>query len=180
MLITYPFDSTALDLNPQFQTPNNLKNGVMSFTLGDQKFMIEPNTPASEGPSKVLRCPNVAGSGLIPAAGTYGPHQDYVFLRNSAEYSYTTRLVAAGGVIEKIMSAGAVAGDEGRMILYKGATLAQVEVGGWTARLIRPFIINAADLSARDTGWPLAGTAPSIDVPSKSVVDNGGDGYNHI
>lgn len=185
MLATYPFDSTAVDQNPQLQTQNNLKNQVLAFTLGDMMFNIQPTqagVASAEMPCKVLRCPNAAGSGLVPTNTGRKPNQDYTFLKSSSEYSYTTRVATADGVIEKIMSAGAQVGDEGRMILYKGATLDEVEVGGWSERLIRPFVINTTDIANRDTdtNWPRSGTAPSIDVASKSIVDNGGDGYNHV
>lgn len=183
MLATYPFDETALDQNPTLQTVNNLKNQVLQFTLGDMQFIVQPGQPvAAEMPCKVLRVPSAAGCGLVPTNTGLKPNQDYTFLRSSSEYSYTTRAVVGGGVVEKIMSAGAQVGDEGRMILYKTATLAQVEVGGWAERLIRPFVITAADIVNRDTdtNWPKSGTAPSINVASKSIVDNGGDGYNHV
>ena len=181
MLATYPFDSTALNQNPGLGSQNNQKNQAFSFTVGDMVFQVAPGqNAAAEVPAKVLRGGAVAGSGLVPTNTGRGPHQDYMFLKSSSEYSYTTRVVAAGGVIEKIMSAGAQIGDEGRMILYKAATLAQVEVGGWTERLIRPFIITAADITNRDTGWPLTGAVPTVSVATKSIVDNGGDGYYHV
>jgi hypothetical protein len=182
MIASYPFDSTVLDRNPTgLGSQNTQKNLAFSFTVGDMQFQVAPGQPsAAEMPAKVLRGGGVAGSGLIPTNTGLGPHQDYTFLKSSSEYSYTTRVVAAGGVIEKIMSAGAQVGDEGRMILYKGCTLAQVEVGGWTSRLIRPFIITAADLTNRETGWPLTGAVPTVDVAAKAIVDNGGDGYNHV
>lgn len=183
MRASYPFDSTALNRDPGLGTPNNQKNAVLGFTLGDMKFVAEPNgnTPGSvEMPSKVLRCSSAPGSGLTPLAGGFGPHQDYVFLKDSTEYTYTIRFEESGGVVEKQMSAGAEVGQEGRMILYKGATLATIEVGGWTERLIRPFLITAADLAARESGWPSTGAVPTIDLVAKKVVDNGGDGYNHV
>jgi hypothetical protein len=183
MLATYPFDSTAVNQNPALQTQNNQKNQVLQFTIGDMNFVVQPGlTAQKEVPSKVLRVPTVHGSGFVPTNSGLKPNQDYTFLKSSSEYTYTTRAVVGGGVIEKIMSAGAQVGDEGRMILYKSATLAQVEVGGWAERLIRPFIVNETDIANRDldTNWPKSGTAPSINVAAKSIVDNGGDGYNHV
>jgi hypothetical protein len=180
MRASYPFDSTALDRNPGLGTPNNQKNAVLSFTLGDMKFVFEPSGGAGsvEVPAKVLRCPAVLGSGLSVVAGGLGPHQDYAFLTDSTEYTYTVRFEESSGVVEKQMPAGAKVGQEGRMILYKSATLATVDVGGWTERLIRPFLITAADLVDRESGWPSSGAVPTI--VDRQIVDNNGDGYNHV
>ena len=184
MIASYPFDVTALDLNPGL-AQNTQKNLVLSMTLGDTIIKVEPTAQPGltfECPAKILRNGGCAGSGFIPTNTGRGPHQDYLFMRDSVEYTYTTRVAVAAGVIEKQMPVGAVVGQEGRMILYKGATLTTVDVGGWSERLIRPFLIVAADLTNRETGWPVGvtGSVPTVDVASKSVVDNSGDGYNHI
>lgn len=183
MIATYPFDTTAVNTTPSVGTQNTQKNIVLSFTLGDQIIKVEP-TAASvsfEVPAKVLRNAGAAGSGLVPTNTGKGPHQDYLFMRDSLEYSYTTRALVGGSVVEKIMPVGAVPGMEGRMILYKGCTdIKDCLTGNWTARLIRPFTINATDLQDRESGWPSSGSAPTVDVASKSIVDNGGDGYNHV
>lgn len=182
-------DVRSQDNGPFGIDPNDAaKNKVIGFTLGDFRVVVNPgpvgNTTKFEVPSKLLREPSVAQSGVqVPAVvvGDLGPHQDYVFMRDSVEYTYTTRQLVGGGVIEKQMPVGAVVGMEGRMILYKGCTtLADAIVGNWTERLIRPFLITAADLANREAGWPLSGAVPTIDVANKAVVDNGGDGYNHI
>lgn len=183
MLATYDFDTTALNLVPGLQTPNNQHNLVLGGTLGDTKFVIQAGvgTQAFEIPAKALRNGGVSGSGLIPSNTGRGPHQDYLFMRDSVEYTYVTRLLTGGGVIEKQMPVGAQVGDEGRMILYKGCTtLSDAIMGNWTERLIRVFLITAADLTNRDTGWPATGAVPTVNVASKSVVDNSGNGYNHI
>lgn len=187
MRAIYQFDSTPLTRDPGLQSINNQKNMVLSFTLGDMKFTVEPGAQATavELPSKVLRCASAPGSGLVPATGGLAPNQDYQFLTDSTEYTYTTRQLIGSGptakVIEKQMSSGAKAGQEGRMILYKGCqTLGDAIVGNWTERLIRPFLITVADLATRDSGWAEVGTAPTVNVASKTILDNGGDGYNHI
>ena len=192
MLATFQFNSTVLDLNPSsiggLAAQRNLQ---ISFTLGDTMFHVEPQpgTDQFDIPAKALRQPHACGSGLTPVAGGNGPHQDYLFMRDSVEYTYTTRrLVAlvgspAGyGVVEKTFPVGAVAGQEGRMTLYKGCTdLADASItGSWTERLVRPFLITAADLATRESGWPADGSVPTVDLVNKQIVDNGGDGYYHI
>lgn len=183
MIASYPFDETVLNRNPGM-SQNTLKNIVLSTTLGDTIIKVEPTAQSGltfECPAKILRNGGCAGSGFTPTNTGKGPHQDYLFMRDSVEYTYVTRALVGGSVVEKQMPVGAVVGQEGRMILYKGATtLAMVDVGGWSARLIRPFVITAADLADRETGWPASGAAPTVDVASKSIVDNGGDGYNHV
>jgi hypothetical protein len=165
---------------------DNSRNQLFAFNLGDTRFTVESGAvnTAFEVPAKTMRSPNFCASGATvpaPGVGDLGPHEDFMFMRDSVEYTYTTRALAAGGVIEKQMPVGAVPGMEGRMILYKGCTsISDCFVGNWTARLIRPFLITAADLTDRQTGWPLTGAVPTINTTSKSVVDNSGDGYNHI
>lgn len=192
MKIVYAFtqDSRSQDNGAGYIPGNDcMKNMVFSFTLGDARFTVQPNPPGStqavEVPAKILRQGALVGSGITiptPAVGDRGPHEDFLFMKDSVEYTYTTRALVGGGVIEKQMPSGAQIGDEGRMILYKGCTsVADAGANGtWTARLVRPFIISAADLTDRQTGWPSSGSVPTIDVTSKSVVNNGGDGYAHI
>lgn len=193
MKITY---QVSQDVRSQANGPielgalDNSRNQIFAFTLGDTRFTVNvgATTGAFEVPAKTLRSPNFCASGATiptPAGGDLGPHEDWMFMRDSVEYTYTTRtLVTYGldkGVVEKQMPVGAVPGQEGRMILYKGCTsIADAVVGSWTERLIRPFLITAADLANRQTGWPYSGSVPTIDTASKSVVDNGGDGYYHI
>jgi len=162
---------------------DNSRNQIFAFTLGDTRFTVASSAVVSafEVPAKTLRSPNFYASGATiptPGVGDLGPHEDFLFMQDSVEYTYTTRALAAGGVIEKQMPVGAVAGMEGRMVLYKGCTsISDALVGNC---LIRPFLITAADLADRRTGWPYTGAVPTIDATSKSVVDNSGDGYNHI
>src|SRR5208283_3362756 len=175
MQITYPFtDSTIDQYNHTIQGNNNRLNVQLSFTLGDTMYHVEPQ-PGSvpvEVPAKTLRQPGVSGSGLVPAAGTYGPHQDYIFMHDSVEYTYTVRelvpLVGSPsgyGVIEKMMPVGATVGQEGRMVVYKGCTaLSDALIGNWTERLIRPFIITVNDLKTRESDWPSTGTVPTINT----------------
>jgi hypothetical protein len=158
-----------------------------AFTIGDYAVRIQPQNPfdsaAFECPAKVLRQGAVAGSNFIPQNAGRGPHQDYMFVGDSTSVTYETRTVVGSGVVRKIMAAGAIAGSEGEMTLYAGATKpGDIEAGNWTARLTRPFVINATDLAGRDSvgTWPSAGTAPSINVAAKGIVDGGGDGYNHV
>ena len=191
MKIVYAFtqDTRSQD-NGSGYIPGNdcMKNMVFSFTLGDARFTVQPNPPGStqavEVPSKILRHGALVGSGITipaPVGGDRGPHEDFLFMNDSVEYTYTTRALVGGSVVEKQMPSGARVGDEGRMILYKGCTsIADCFTGSWTARLVRPFIINATDLANRQSGWPSSGSVPTIDTTSKSVVDNGGDGYAHI
>ena len=187
LVYQYTQDIRSQDNGP-FAIPANdsQKNAVFQFTLGDTPWTIEPGSTASpyEVPSKVLRIPSFVGSGaVIPAvvSGDRGPHEDFLFMQDSVEYTYTTRQLVSGGVIEKQMPVGAKPGQEGRMVLYKGCTtLADAIAGVWTERLIRPFLITAADITNRQTGWPASGSAPSVNTTNKFVVDNNGDGYNHI
>lgn len=184
MKATFQFDSTALNLNPSSIGGQACQRNIqLGFTLGDTVFHVEPQPGSAqvEIPAKTLRQAGAPGSGLTPVAGGFGPHQDYLFMRDSVEYTYTTRELTGGGVIEKQMPVGAIAGQEGRMILYKGCTsISDCFAGNWTARLVRPFLITAADLTARDSGWPATGAVPTVDVTNKLIVDNAGDGYNHV
>lgn len=179
----------VLDMNAvvpsAFPQNDQQKNAIFSFNVGDWRCTIQPNPVGSsvavEVPAKVLRQPAVPGSGLAvpaPGVGDRGPHEDYLFLQDSVEYTYTTRQLVAAGVIEKQMPVGAVPGQEGRMILYKGATT--IKADDWTERLIRPFLITAADVANRQTGQPASGSAPTINAAARTITDNGGDGYNHI
>jgi hypothetical protein len=191
MKIIYAFtqDTRSQDNGPYGIDANDTaKNRVIGFTLGDFRLVVQPGPPGNttpvEVPSKLLREPAVAQSGIqVPAAGVgdLKPNEDFLFIRDSVEYTYTTRELIGTTVIEKQMPVGAVAGMEGRMILYKGCTtLGDAIVGNWTGRLIRPFLITAADLANRQTGWAAPGSAPTVDATNKLIVDNGGDGYNHI
>ena len=103
-------------------------------------------------------------------------------MQDSVEYTYTTRALITGGVVEKQMPVGAQVGQEGRMILYKGATsVANAGPDGdWTERLVRPFLITAADIANRESSQPASGAVPTVDPTTMSVVDNSGDGYNHV
>lgn len=194
MLATYP---NPLYPPPGANGPVDVSNStlrqlvVFGFNIGDYQVKVTPQNPQDstpfECPAKVLRQPTVIGSGLIPQNAGNGPHQDYIFIGDSTQFTFETRTVVpgspGGGVIRKIMPAGAVVGREGEMTLYAGATQpSDIEAGNWHARLTRPFIITAADIAERDIAgtWPHTGTAPSINVASKSIVDNGGDGYNHV
>lgn len=176
------------NLPPEIYASDIAKNKVIGFTLGDFRVVVQPGPPGNttpvEVPSKLMREPTLAMSGVqVPPAGVgdLKPNEDFMFMRDSVEYTYVTRTLVGGGVIEKQMPVGAVPGMEGRMILYKGCTtLGDAIVGNWTARLIRPFLITAADLTDRQTGWPASGSAPTVDATNKLIVDNGGDGYNHI
>ena len=165
---------------------DNAKNRIFAFTIGDFRVTIQPgySDATYEVPAKIMRCGDFPGSGVvIPAvvSGDRGPHEDFLFLKDSVEYTYTTRQLVAGGVIEKQMPVGATAGQEGRMVLYKGCTtLSDAISGNWTQRLIRPFIITDADLTTRQTGWPTVGSAPTINVTDRVISDTGGDGYFHI
>lgn len=190
MKITWPFDTTTpedasdspRDLNSG--TPTLKENMVIKFLVGDAWFAIDPqpNSDEIEVPAKVLRSTgDVIRSGLTPVAGGLGPHQDYQFLHDSTEYTYTIREVIGGSVVEKYMPAGAQEGKEGTMVLYKGvSTIADLAAGTWTERLIRPFVITASDITNRDSGWPSSGSPPTVDLTKKIIVDNGGDGYNHV
>jgi hypothetical protein len=179
----------VLDMNAAvptgFPQNDNQKNVIFSFNVGDWRCTIQPNpvgsTVAVEVPAKVLRQAAMPGSGLAvpaPAGGDRGPHEDWLFLQDSVEYTYTTRQLVGAGVIEKQMPVGAVVGQEGRMILYKGATT--IKADDWTERLIRPFLITAADLATRQTGQPSSGSAPTVNAAARTITNNGGDGYNHI
>jgi hypothetical protein len=193
MKIQYPFDTTALDpANPNaLNAPNNAKNLVIGVTFGDYQCIIEPQgrLPANtkiEVPAHALRNPAVAQSGIVvPAAvgGDIGPHEDWMFIQASQIFTYITRTVVGSGVVEKRMAAGAKVGDLGTMVLYQGATsVAGIDAGGWTARLVRPFVITANDLTNRQGSgnWPNSGTAPTIDTTNRRINDTGGEGYFHV
>lgn len=183
MKITYDYVQPTLDPTTAKAMPQHSgANVAFSFTIGEMRFSVEPQGVTGrvlDVPAKLLRDGAIAGANVVPQAGGVGPHQDYTFLRHSAEFTYTTRAVVGGSVVEKEMAAGAQVGDEGRMVLYKGAaSVADVGAGNWSARLVRPFIITAADLANRESGWPSTGSVPTIS--GKSIVDNGGDGYAHV
>jgi len=190
MRITYQFDD-ALQTDGTPGTPESIRppvNVVASVMIGDVMIKVEPNQggDAVEVPAKILKIGEVRGSGISIIAGGRTPNQDYMFMEDSSEYTYHLRQELTGspgtnGFIEKIMPAGAVAGKEGQLILYKGiTTIAQLAAGEWTERIIRPFVITAADIAAKDSGWPETGAAPSVDATAKAIVDEGGDGYNHV
>jgi hypothetical protein len=193
MKIKYPFETTALDpANPNaLNAPNNAKNIVFGVTFGDYQCIIEPQgqlpvATVREVPAHILRNPAIGQSGVVvPAAavGDIGPHEDWMFIQASQIFTYITRAVVGTGVVEKRMSAGAKIGDLGTMILYQGASsVTGIDSGNWTARLTRPFVINATDLTNRQgTGnWPNSGTLPTIDTTNRRIIDTGGDGYSHI
>lgn len=193
MKIQYPFDATALDpANPNaLNAANNAKNLVIGVTFGDYQCIIEPQgrlaaNTAIEVPAHALRNPAVAQSGIVvPAAavGDIGPHEDWMFIQASQIFTYITRAVVGTGVVEKRMSAGAKIGDLGTMVLYQGAgSVTGIDSGNWTARLVRPFVITAADLTTRQgtANWPNSGAVPTIDTTNRRVVDAGGNGYSHI
>lgn len=183
MKITYPFDTELQTTGGAPEAMRPPVNVVASVMIGDVMIKVEPAQDGAEHevPAKILKIGEVRGSGITLIAGGRTPNQDYMFMEDSTEFTYHLRQVVGGAVTEKIMPAGAVEGREGQLVLYKGiTTIAQLAAGEWTERLIRPFVINADDIAAKDSGWPESGDAPSIDIPAKSIVDEGGDGYKHV
>lgn len=193
MKVTYEFetDKPSLDGEPvDIPHGSSRLNHVFQFMVGDVQFTVgpRPDTDEFEIPAQTLRASgNVISSGLTPVAGGRGPHEDYQFMEDSTEYTYTSREVLVGsplgGVIEKIMPAGAKAGKVGQLILYKGiSTVDELAAGEWTERLIRPFIITDADITDKDSNWPATGDVPTVEV-TKKIIEEGatpGDGFNHI
>ncbi len=194
MKITYLFDPDK----PQTGEPgapedlplgSPAKNKVFMFMVGDVKFTVQPGDGVEvEVPAQLLRADgDIIGSGVTPVTGGRGPHEDYQFMEDSTEYTYTIRKELTGsptgGVIEKIMPAGAKPGKIGVMHLYKGiTTVAELAAGEWTERLIRTFIITEEDIAEKDTGWPESGDTPTIDL-TKKIIEEGatkGDGFLHI
>lgn len=163
-------------------------NVVLSVNIGDFKFTVEPRLKTDgagniidneiEVPAKILRHESIPPQ-LEVVAGGYGPHQDYVFVRQSDALIYETQEVVGTGIVVKKMAAGARPGDVGIMFLYKGATtITDIRDGNWTERLTREFVVTASDIANRESGWPQSGAAPTIS--EKKVIDQGGDGYLHI
>jgi hypothetical protein len=182
MFITYPFTQPTYDpATPTGLDGDTGKNMGFSFNIADCTFQVSarPTDAVFEVPAKLLKDGNKMRAGFtIPSqVGALGPHEDHLLCRGTSELTYTTRVEMSGGVLEKIMAAGAQVGDYGRMNLYKGCTLATFDQ--WTERITREFEIVAADIANRRTGWPTSGTAPTIDTTSRSVT-GGGDGYMHI
>ena len=182
MKITYPFDNTAPAGNIGAAAITARKNAVMQFNIADSSFTIEAkDTTETEVPAKLLSVPTLKSTGVTLVAGGLGPHEDYRFCRYSAELTYMTKALVDGDLVVKTMSVGAIAGDIGRMTLYKdAASLDADETGVWSARLVREIVLNATDIATRDAGWPASGAIPTIDADTKRVKDNGGDGFNHI
>jgi len=163
--------------------PASYQNVAISFTLGDMRFTVEPG-PGNVGvdaPAELLRSPVIAGTSLSVTGAGNGPHEDFLFLKGSQEYTYHVRRAVGGAMVEIEMSAGAKIGDRAKLVLYKGATTAaDIGDGNWTERLVRPCVITAADLANRQTGWPTSGSVPTVDTTKRIIVDNGGDGYAHV
>jgi hypothetical protein len=185
MLLQYSYTQQTFDPTvPQaLDGAANRSNQVFMFNIADCKFQVEPraNSNTFEGPAGVLRNGAVIASSLaIPSqvGALYGPHEDHRLCRDSTELTYTTRVAQGGGVIEKIMAAGAQIGDRGRMNLYKSCTIATLDQ--FTERITREFIIVAADLTSIASSWPNTGAVPTVDATLKQIVDGGGDGYNHV
>lgn len=166
-------------------------NTVLTVNIGDFKFTVEPRIKVDssgtvidndiEIPAKILKHGTLPQQfEVLPAIEwDYGPHQDYAFVTQSDSLIYETQEVVGTGVVVKKMAAGAKPGHIGIMFLYKGATaLEDIRAGSWTARLVREFVVTAADIADRESGWPQSGSAPT--VSEKKVIDQGGDGYLHI
>lgn len=166
-------------------------NTVFTVNIGDFKVTVEPRiTTDGDGniinndveiPSKILRHGSLPpGFEVLPDTDwDYGPHQDYVFVRQSDALIYETVEVVGTGVVVKKMAVGARPGDVGIMFLYKDATTPEdIRSGDWTARMSREFQVTAADIADRETGWPESGSAPTVE--ENKVIDQGGDGYLHI